>query len=115
MLQGKDITSKEVIEKINKDSELNLRVRTNKYDLSTTNFLTGRDLKVGVNAPYEFEGKFYVIKVAEVIDPKTKEFHEAKGAATSDYQNELERIWLEQLKAKHKIKVNEEVLYSLGK
>jgi peptidyl-prolyl cis-trans isomerase SurA len=115
MLPGKDITSKEVIEKINKDSELNLRVRTNKYDLSTTNFLTGRDLKVGVNAPYEFEGKFYVIKVVEVIDPRTKEFHEAKGAATSDYQNELERIWLEQLKAKHKIKVNEEVLYSLGK
>lgn len=115
MLQGKDITSKEVIEKVNKDSELNLRVKTNKYDLSTTNFLTGRELKVGVNAPYEFEGKLYVIKVAEVIDSKTKEFHEAKGAATSDYQNELERIWLEQLKAKHKIKVNEEVLYSLGK
>jgi peptidyl-prolyl cis-trans isomerase SurA len=115
MLPGKDITSKEVIEKINKDSELNLRVRTNKYDLTTTNFLTGRDLKVGVNAPYEFEGKFYVIKVVEVIEPRTKEFHEAKGAATSDYQNELERIWLEQLKVKHKIKINEEVLYSLGK
>ncbi len=115
MLKGKDITSKEVIEKINKDSELNLRVRTNKYDLASTNFLNGRNLVQGINPAYEFEGKIYVVKVSELLDPRTKEFHEAKGAATSDYQNELERIWLEQLKAKHKIKINEEVLYSLGK
>ena len=78
-------------------------------------FLNGRNLVQGINPAYEFEGKIYVVKVSELLDPRTKEFHEAKGAATSDYQNELERIWLEQLKAKHKIKINEEVLYSLGK
>jgi peptidyl-prolyl cis-trans isomerase SurA len=40
---------------------------------------------------------------------------EAKGAATSDYQNYLEKQWLDELAKKHPITVNKQVLYSLGK
>jgi peptidyl-prolyl cis-trans isomerase SurA len=104
-----------VLEKINKDSELNLRVKTNKFDIETTNFIKGQNLVKGVNKPYEFEGKLYVVKVNEILEPKEKEFSEAKGAATSDYQNYLEKIWLEELTKKHTIKINYDVLYSLGK
>jgi hypothetical protein len=43
-----------------------------------------------------------------------KEFNEAKGVATSDYQNFLESTWLETLRKTHTIKVNTDVLYQLG-
>lgn len=115
MIQNDTINSKHVIDVINKDSELNLRVRTNKFDKESTNFLKDRTLNKGINKPFELEGKVYVIKVNELLDPKEKEFSEAKGAATSDYQNFLEKNWLEELAKKHSIKVNYEVLYSLGK
>ena len=115
MIQNDTINSKHVLEKINKDSELNLRVRTNKFDIEATNFLKDRNMVKGVNKPYEFEGKFYVINVTEILEPRTKEFSEAKGIATSDYQNQLEQDWLEELAKKHSIKINYEVLYSLGK
>lgn len=115
MIQNDTINSKHVLEKINKDSELNLRVKTNKFDIETTNFIKGQNLVKGVNKPYEFEGKLYVVKVNEILEPKEKEFSEAKGAATSDYQNYLEKIWLEELTKKHTIKINYDVLYSLGK
>jgi peptidyl-prolyl cis-trans isomerase SurA len=115
MIQNDTINSKHVIESINKDSELNLRVRTNKFDIETTNFLKGRELKKGVNKPYNFDGKVYVIKVNDLLEPKPKEFSEAKGAITSDYQNYLEKVWLEELASKHTLKVNYDVLYSLGK
>jgi peptidyl-prolyl cis-trans isomerase SurA len=115
MLKNDTINSKHVLDKINKDSELNLRVRTNKFDKESTSFLKGRELQRGLNKAFELDGKFYVIKVTELLNPKEKEFSEAKGAATSDYQNFLEKNWLEELAKKHAIKINYDVLYSLGK
>jgi peptidyl-prolyl cis-trans isomerase SurA len=114
MLKNDTITSKHVLEVINKDSELNLKVRMNKFDIEQTSFLKSANLKKGLNAAYEFEGKFYVVKVTDVLEPMRKEYSEAKGVATSDYQNFLEKTWLEELTKNHPIKVNSEVLYNLG-
>jgi peptidyl-prolyl cis-trans isomerase SurA len=44
-----------------------------------------------------------------------KEFNEAKGIVTSDYQNFMEQTWLEELEKKHKITFNFDLLYSLDK
>jgi peptidyl-prolyl cis-trans isomerase SurA len=44
-----------------------------------------------------------------------KELSEAKGPVTSDYQNYLEKTWLEELTKKHRITLNYDVLYSLDK
>jgi peptidyl-prolyl cis-trans isomerase SurA len=115
MIANDTINSKHVIDVINKDSELNLRVRTNKFDAEQTAFLKERSLTIGVNKSYEFEGKFYVLKVKEKLAPMNKELNEAKGTVTSDYQTYLEKTWLEELAKKHKIVINEAVLYSLGK
>ena len=115
MINNDTITSKHVLDKINKDTELNLKVKMNKFDPETTAFMKGKTLTVGVNPTYEFDGKLYVIKVSKVLPVMQKEFNEAKGAATSDYQNFLESNWLESLQKKYKIKVNKKVLYTLGK
>lgn len=115
MIQNDTINSRHVIEKINKSSELNLRVRTNKFETAQTPYLKGKGLKKGVNKPYEFEGKYYVIKVNDIIPAGPKELNEAKGAITSDYQNQLEKDWLAELARKHPIVVHEDVLYNLGK
>jgi peptidyl-prolyl cis-trans isomerase SurA len=114
MLKNDTINSKDVLDVINKDSELNLKVRMNKFDIEQTNFLKDKTFNKGVNPTFEFEGKLYVVKVAAVLDPMPKEFNEAKGITTSDYQTYLEKTWLEELKVKHPIKVNNEVLYNLG-
>ena len=115
MIVNDTITSKHVIEKVNKDSELNLKVKMNKFDIETTSFLKGQNLKAGINPTYEFEGKLYVVKVSKELPIMRKEFTEAKGAATSDYQNELEKNWIDSLRGKYKVKVYKKVLYNLGK
>ena len=115
LIKNDTINSKNVLDIINKDSELNLRVRTNKFDKEQTLYLKDKNLTKGVNAPYEFDGKFYVLKVADLLPPAQKELSEAKGAITSDYQNYLELKWLEELAEKHPITINKTVLYSLGK
>jgi len=115
MIQNDTINSKHVLEVINKDSELNLKVRMNKFETDQVAYLKGRTFNVGPNTVYEFEGKFYVLKVVQVLDAMPKELNEARGMVTSDYQNYLEKTWLESLEKKHPIKVNFDVLYSLGK
>jgi peptidyl-prolyl cis-trans isomerase SurA len=85
-----------------------------KFDIAQTPYLSNRNLLKGVNSAYEFEGKYYVVKVVAVLEPGMKEFSEAKGMATSDYQNFLEASWLESLKNTHTVKVNQEVLYQIG-
>jgi len=114
MLNNDTITSKHVIEKINKDSELNLKVKMNKFDPQATSFLKDRNLSSGVSQPYDFEGKYYVVKVNAELPVMLKELNEAKGNATSDYQNFLEKNWLDSLQKKYKVKINKKVLYNLG-
>ena len=115
MLQDPKNTSKEIIEKVNKDSELNLRVRTNKFEIESTPSLNNKNLVKGVNKPYEFEGKYYVVKVDELLPSGTKELSEAKGIITSDYQTQLEKDWLDELSKKYPVKVHYDVLYHINK
>lgn len=115
MLVSSDtVSSKEVLELINKDSELNLKVRMNKFEVNQTPYLQNRNFTKGLNPVYSNEGKWYVVKVSEVLAPGPKAYNEAKGLATSDYQAYLEKKWLEALRLKHKIVINEDVLYQIG-
>jgi peptidyl-prolyl cis-trans isomerase SurA len=115
LLSSDTISSKTIIEKINATSELNLKVKTGKYEGETTASLKGQQLAIGVNKPYKQNDKVYVVKVMEILKPGPKQLSEAKGPATSDYQNYLEQEWLNELAKKHPITINKEVLYSLGK
>ena len=113
MLKNDTITSKHILEKLNAKSELNLKVKTNKYEISEVPYLKGRSFKIGTNPLYEFGGKFYVIKVNELIPTGAKLLTDAKGLITSDYQNYLEKVWLEELTKKYTFKINEKIIYSL--
>ena len=50
------------------------------------------------------------VKVNKVIPSQQKELNEARGLVTADYQSFLEKEWIEQLKKKYPVTINEEVL-----
>ena len=109
------ITSKEIIQEINKNSELNLSVKMNKYEISETPFLKNQKITLKQNISYPFNGKIYILDVAELLPVCNKELKEVKGLVTSDYQNHLEKLWINELIEKYKIEINYPVVYSLGK
>ncbi len=45
-----------------------------------------------------------------MLPPQIKELHETKGVVTADYQSFLEKQWIEELRKKYTVKINEEVL-----
>lgn len=53
----------------------------------------------------------YIITLIQSIDPpRQKELHETRGQVISDYQNEIENIWVEKLKSRYSVNINDEVV-----
>lgn len=116
LLASDTMPSSKIIETINTSSSLNVKFRTGKFDTTKTAFISAspKPLTTGINDIYEFEGKFYLIQVKDKLAAGPKDFEDAKGAITSDYQNFLEKKWMEEIEGKHKLVVNKEALYSIG-
>lgn len=114
-LAKQKITAKEVAEKANGKSALNVILRSQKLEIATTDYLKGRTFAQGINDIHEFNGKFYVVINKEFIPASNKELEDTRGAVTAAFQQYLEQKWIEELTAKYQVKINTEVLYNLGK
>lgn len=55
------------------------------------------------------------LKIEEIMPTASKTLAEARGYAVADYQDFLEKQWVEELKREYPVKVNEEVLRGLIK
>ena len=56
-----------------------------------------------------------IIKILEVREPEPKTYREARGVIISAYQAKLEEEWLNELKAKYPVTVNEKILEKVEK
>ncbi len=72
------------------------------------------DKKGVIDVPNE-NGAFKFQFVEGVVAPEPKTLKEARGIATSDYQNYLEKEWIKSLHDKYPVIVNEETVKSLFK
>ena len=54
----------------------------------------------------ENNGLYYLVRLNEVIPPGPMSFEEARPTVISDYQGDLEKRWIEELKKKYPVKVN---------
>ncbi len=54
--------------------------------------------------------KIILIQKNNIIKPGPKKLNESRGLVTADYQTYLEKLWIEELRAKYTIKVNEDLL-----
>ncbi len=115
-LLKKKKSHKEVVEIINKESELNVKRETGKFEVEDRSYLKGLK-KRGVSKVIcdEDTDLCYVIDVEEILPAGPKALSEARGPIIAKYQNELEENWIKELQAKYPIKVNEDVLYSIQK
>ena len=69
----------------------------------------------GISADMPKNNKTVFIAVYMVVAPEPKSIKEAKGLITADYQNFLEKEWIDQLRKKYPYEVNKDVFESLLK
>jgi len=67
----------------------------------------------------EADGIYYLVEVISLVPPGTKGFSEARAQVISDYQDYLEKKWIEELKLKYPVNINPKgkkfVLHELNK
>lgn len=103
---------KEIVETLNKSSQLNVSVENVTY-LKGENKNVDANWKEGVVAndiKDDKENKVLVMVVNKVMPKSPKTLAECRGMVTADYQNYLEAEWLKYLKNKYKVSVDEAVL-----
>ncbi len=58
----------------------------------------------------DVEDMHVYVKIKKIIKPQAKQLEEARGLVTADYQNYLEKEWINNLKQKYPVKINQKVL-----
>jgi peptidyl-prolyl cis-trans isomerase SurA len=98
----------------NETSALNLQVTEKKFQKGENAIV---DAVKWVKGEYEVEkdGRFYKIIIKGIEDPTFKTIEESRGIATSDYQTFLEQEWINELRKKYSVEVNEAELKKLVK
>lgn len=65
------------------------------------------EFKIGMSKVYKHHQAFVVAKVKNILPKQTKTFQEARGEVMSYYQEIKEAKWLEELKGKYRVDVNQ--------
>lgn len=99
---------------LNKKDALNVTLSSDKFEKGKNDILEKVDQKPGV---YEVKQKdnTYIVKINGLVPPEPKPLETIRGLVIADYQDYLEKKWIEQLKQKYPVNVNEDVLESLYK
>lgn len=83
------------------------------FDIGSAKLPEKLDLEANKAVIYEHNESYHLIKVLRTIPSGTKTFEEAKGQVTGDYQQSLEKEWLEKLKQSYPVWVDQKVFNDL--
>ena len=97
---------------IKRDSISATFVRNGFYQRGDNQYVDQTEWKVGVRneIPSTVDQSTVIVCIRDVRKPEQKTLKEARGLVTSDYQVELEQKWVQSLKERYPVKINEKVL-----
>jgi len=91
-------------------------IQQGRYEFSKFNDVPQSKIVQGLSAPVTKGTTYIVVKADEIYtQPATKAFNDARGYVISNYQDQLEKDWNAQLRAKYPVKVNEEAVKKIAK
>ena len=92
-------------------------VRRGYYQKGDNQFVDQTEWKVGVRNEIAstVDQSTTIVCIRELRNPEPKTLKEARGLVTSDYQVELEKNWVQSLKERYPVKINEKVLDKVRK
>ncbi len=110
--------AKETLSKFNGADGKVVSVQEKTFEKGKNEVLDKMKWKVGELSPVEIDKRnksSNFFKIESLLPAKEKTLKQARGYVVADYQDFLERQWIEQLRAKYKLDINEKVLKSLVK
>ena len=105
--RGEDLTTA-----MNKTNPAALFIESGRWTIEEKPIL--KDLnQPGLTVDTEKDGKVVFADMKQVVPPSPKPLSESRGLVTAAYQDQLEKDWIKELRAKYEVKVQQDVLYSI--
>ncbi len=104
-LAKKGMPSYEIVKKCNEKDALAVSTETKKYERGSNKLLADIDWAKGIYSLSGENDRVKFVQINEILAPSLKPMEENLGQATSDYQNHLEALWLEELRTKFPVKI----------
>jgi peptidyl-prolyl cis-trans isomerase SurA len=102
----------EIAKKLDEDSITSVKIIPGLFEKGDNKIIDQVDWVAGttVEVNSDVEELTVIIRIREILPPEPKKLNEARGLVTADYQTYLEKQWIEQLKEKYPVQVNQEIL-----
>lgn len=110
----RNISDLEIERSLNRKNPLNIQIKTDTWEIGENAILDKISWKVGAYEVEDHDRVIYIV-VDKVEKARDKTFLEAKGRIISDYQNYLEKQWIEELKNNYPIVKHQDVIDNLIK
>ena len=104
------VALEEIKKTVNKNGDVEVVFATGVMDASHQALPQGLEFQKGISKIYNHNDAFVVVLVKEVFPKKAKTFEEARGQVVSDYQVYKEEKWVDGLKSKYKVDINQDAL-----
>jgi peptidyl-prolyl cis-trans isomerase SurA len=104
------LSDEALLKEINVDTTKTLKIESGKYARKENKYIDAIAWTPGLSADLPANPGTVIVNVKKVLVPEVKSMNEARGLITNDYQNYLEKVWVEYLQKKYTVKVNKDVL-----
>ncbi len=111
-------TPEAVLAKFNTEEEKILTRTEKQYEKGRNEVVDKMEWAAGALSPVEISKRdksYNFFKLEQLLAPGQKTLQEARGYVVADYQDHLEKRWLESLRKEYKVKLNEKVFNSMVK
>ena len=113
LMRGEE--SATIKKQINSDGKINIITISDVFEIDQSELPEGLIPEKGVSDIKLNDGFYVVVNIKEVIEPTLKEFDEVRGTVISDFQTEIEKKWMQSLRDKYEVKINNKSLKKLKK
>jgi peptidyl-prolyl cis-trans isomerase SurA len=111
-LVGKGKRGADLTAIVNKVDPLALTIETGLFTAEQKPYLKGVT-KPGIGPDIKLDDRVVVADIKGVRAPEPKSLDEARGLITAAYQDDLEKNWIKELRAKYTVSVDQDVLHSI--
>ncbi len=109
----KGVKHDEVLKQVNKKDPNALSMQKGLYTREELPALV--EWKKGLSLNYPKNNKVAFVYINEIKAPTPKDMWDVRGLVTSEYQNQLEKEWIQDLRKKYPVVINQEVLKQVKK
>jgi peptidyl-prolyl cis-trans isomerase SurA len=99
-----------LLKEINTDTTKNLKIESGKFSKKENKYIDAVTWAPGLSNDLPANPGVVIVNVKKLLPSEIKTMNEARGLITNDYQNYLEKIWVESLRNKYTVKVNKDIL-----